>query len=709
MLEWMNGRLSIAGRVFLVVVCAAPAVALLLTLFVQQNLRGAALIEEEREGLAYVSEIWPALANDQAPPATFTARAQDFQAAAEARAFLAAHGADRQAAGAALMRAVADGSHLTLDADLGSFYAMDAATTSLPRLMAVISLMGEQSARGDRFVDLGRVSSLERRTLQDLGEAVHYDSVGVPHGSVMAARQRLLAALARLDARPDSADARAGALACIDQVWRADNELLSRMLDARLRKVRTVFLTDLGMIALALGAAAAFSLIAMRGLSRRLRALWQAMDRLNAGDTSVEIPFQADRNETGRIAAALVALKKGLVEAEAERRRVAAANAAVRESEARYRMLSENTTDMILRGALDGRIEYSSAAVRQLGFEPGELLGRPVLELFHPEDRPELVRRRDAVLLGEHPAAVASRVQRADGEWIWVESSLAPIHGEDGQVTALVGVLRDVSERRSAQAALQEVNAELRRVARASALGAFAASLAHEINQPLAAAVIDAEAALRWLDHEPLELARAGRAIDRTLADVRRASEVVKRLRALVTKDEPAVVEFDVDEAIVEVLALTERERHRSQVAAVHQAASSPCRIRADRIQFQQVILNLVLNAIEAMRETPADARRLAISTRPAEDASVEVAVEDSGPGVSEALAASIFDSLFTTKLGGTGLGLSISRSIVEAHGGRIWVEAAHVRGAVFKVWLPRGGVADADASGAPAQEEAAV
>jgi C4-dicarboxylate-specific signal transduction histidine kinase len=252
-------------------------------------------------------------------------------------------------------------------------------------------------------------------------------------------------------------------------------------------------------------------------------------------------------------------------------------------------------------------------------------------------------------------------------------------------------VLRDVSERKAAEAALQDVNAELSRIARASALGAFAASIAHEVNQPLAAAVIDGETSLRWLSGDTPNLARAARAIHRATDNARRASEVVGRLRAMVVKEQTQRTDFELNKAIGEVLALTAGESQRSKVTVTADLAADEPVVRGDRIQVQQVIMNLVLNAIEAVRDTAEGDRLVCVRSSLEPNMDAEITVEDRGAGVSPDNAERIFDNLFTTKIGGTGLGLPISKSIVEAHGGRMWVENAVPQGAVFKVRLPHG------------------
>ncbi|MGZ5984439.1 MAG: PAS domain S-box protein [Caulobacteraceae bacterium] len=364
------------------------------------------------------------------------------------------------------------------------------------------------------------------------------------------------------------------------------------------------------------------------------------------------------------------------------------AEQAVLESEARYRMLADNTSDIIQRFDANGVVEYISPSVRQLGYEPEFFIGRPTALLVDREDMPEVMRRRQALLSGKPVPPMESRVRTADGRTVWLESRPSPILDDEGKLLGVVNVMRDVTGRKAAESALQELNLELRRVARASALGAFAASLAHEINQPLAAAAVNGDAALRWLTAEPPNNARGLQAAGRAVEAVRRAGEVIGRLRALVTKEEPKLAPFDAHDAIVEVLTLTAREAERSAVTTLARLDAERTLILGDRVQFQQVMINLILNAIEAMREVEGERSLVVGSSDGAEG--LELFVQDCGPGVSPDNQSDIFESMFTTKIGGTGLGLAIARSIVEGHGGVIAMTPATPRGAVFQVRLPR-------------------
>jgi signal transduction histidine kinase len=220
-------------------------------------------------------------------------------------------------------------------------------------------------------------------------------------------------------------------------------------------------------------------------------------------------------------------------------------------------------------------------------------------------------------------------------------------------------------------------------------MGQLTASIAHEVNQPIAAVVTNAQAALRWLGAEPPNLDEIREALGRIVKDGRRAGDVTGRIRALIRKAPPRKGRFDLNEAVLDVIALTRSEVLRHAVSVRTELATGlPC-VQGDRVQLQQVILNLILNAVEAMSVVDAGPRELRISTgRDAVDG-VLVSVRDSGPGLDPTSVDRLFEAFYTTKPEGMGMGLAICRSIVEAHGGRMWATANEPRGAVFQFTLP--------------------
>jgi C4-dicarboxylate-specific signal transduction histidine kinase len=269
-----------------------------------------------------------------------------------------------------------------------------------------------------------------------------------------------------------------------------------------------------------------------------------------------------------------------------------------------------------------------------------------------------------------------------------------PSKSESGRFE-FVGAVTDITERKRAEeelrqkeVSLREAQTELAHVSRVTTMGELAASIGHEVNQPLAGIVTNANAGLRWLAGESPNLAEAREAIRRIIRDANRAGDVVSRMRTLFKKARTAKERLDINQAIEEVVILTQTEVRRNKVALrMEQAANLPS-VMGDRVQLQQVLMNLILNAIEAMCTVEDRERDLLIRTQRGESDEVHVAVRDSGIGFDPLNAERIFDAFHTTKPGGLGMGLAISRSIVQWHGGRLWAVANEGPGATFHFTL---------------------
>jgi PAS domain S-box-containing protein len=252
-----------------------------------------------------------------------------------------------------------------------------------------------------------------------------------------------------------------------------------------------------------------------------------------------------------------------------------------------------------------------------------------------------------------------------------------------------VAFVLDLTERKHAEEALRKAQAELAHVTRVTTLGELTASIAHEVNQPLAAVVNAAAACLRWLDGSTPNLDEARRAVDWIIKEGNRASEVIRRVRALASKTDIEKVPLDINDAVKEVIALVEHEMDGHRVSLRIELAPALPMILGDRVQLQQVIINLVMNGIEAMQSVTDRPRELVIQSQQDETRRVLVTVTDSGVGISAENADRLFNAFFTTKSGGMGMGLSICRSIVEAHGGRLGTTANLPHGATFQFTLP--------------------
>jgi signal transduction histidine kinase len=259
-----------------------------------------------------------------------------------------------------------------------------------------------------------------------------------------------------------------------------------------------------------------------------------------------------------------------------------------------------------------------------------------------------------------------------------------------------------------ASEALRESQAELAHVNRVTTMGHLTASIAHEISQPISAAVASAEAGLRWLDAQPPNLERIRQTFGQIVNDGNRAGDVIDRIRTLIKKELPRKGLLDINETVLDVITLVRSEVLRNGISLQTQLPTGFPPVQGDRVQLQQVILNVILNAVEAMGSLDAQPRDLLISVGEAGANQAVIAVYDSGPGVDPKSSERIFDAFYTTKPGGMGMGLAICKSIVEAHGGRMWATPNKPRGAVLHFTLPRGGTAAALVNGGGNQTMAA-
>jgi PAS domain S-box-containing protein len=278
---------------------------------------------------------------------------------------------------------------------------------------------------------------------------------------------------------------------------------------------------------------------------------------------------------------------------------------------------------------------------------------------------------------------------RRDGSVVTVASSWALQRDEQGNPVAVLETNNDITERKRAEEALQKVRTELAHVSRVMTLGELTASIAHEVNQPLAAIVTNSNACLRWLGGAQPNLVEARQAVERIIKDGYRASEVIARVRTLVKKAPPRNDLVNLDEVIIEVVAIAQSEARRSHVFLKRELASGLPLVRGDRVQLQQVILNLIINGLEAIANSKEGERELSISCGKDESNNLIVAVRDSGEGLDSENLERVFDAFFTTKPDGMGMGLAISRTIIESHGGRLWATPNLPRGAVFQFTLP--------------------
>jgi PAS domain S-box-containing protein len=333
----------------------------------------------------------------------------------------------------------------------------------------------------------------------------------------------------------------------------------------------------------------------------------------------------------------------------------------------------------------DGSAEFfSEHYLAYVGLPAEQMLGGGWIEAIHPEDRAALVSVWQSILVTGTPGEAEARVRRFDGEYRWFLQRANPIRDATGRVIKWYGINTDIHDRRLSEEALSEARAELANVTRVTSLGVLTASIAHEVNQPLSGIMTNAGACLRLLSMEPPNIEGALETVRRTLRDGKRASDVIMHLRTLYSGKEVQFEIMDLNEAARDVIFLAAGELQRNRVVLRQDLAEQLPQVLGDRIQLQQVILNLMTNASDAMRTVEERPRELLIRTAAIEDGAVCLSVRDCGVGITHQDLDKIFAPFYTTKADGMGIGLSVSRSIIEAHQGRLWAAPNDGPGATF-------------------------
>jgi len=375
--------------------------------------------------------------------------------------------------------------------------------------------------------------------------------------------------------------------------------------------------------------------------------------------------------------------------AEIEQRKLA--EDGLRRSEERFRLLIEGVEDYAIF-SLDpsGRVTSWNAGAEHIkGYLADEIIGRHFSDFYSLEDKqrgkPELALQ---VAAAEGRFAEEGWRVRKDGSRLWASVVITALRDSQEKLIGFSKITRDLTERKRAEEKLQAAQAQLSHVARVTTMGEFAASIAHEVNQPLSAALANGDACLRWLGANPPNLDRARASICGIVEAVNRASEVIKRIRALMKKAPPQKTELNVNEVVREVSGLLLGELARNDVLLQMDLAPDLPVVFGDQVQMQQVILNLISNAMEAMKPATRP-KELLISSHSETSGRVLVSIRDSGTGFGPEFADNLFQAFYTTKQEGMGLGLSISRTIIEAHGGRLWATANIAHGATFQFTLP--------------------
>lgn len=337
----------------------------------------------------------------------------------------------------------------------------------------------------------------------------------------------------------------------------------------------------------------------------------------------------------------------------------------------------------------DGSVEFLSQRwLDYTGMPAAEAQGWGWVKAFRPDDLDRVIAYWESVLAGGVPGEIEVRVRRFDGNYRWFLIRVSPLRDASGAVVKWYGVNTDIDDRKRAEEQLTRARAELAHVAKVTSLGVFAASIAHEVNQPLSGIVMNAGTCLRMLDSDPPNIEGARETARRTIRDGNRASEVVTRLRALFKRKEVAAEWVNLNDAALEVIALSLSELQSNRVIVHHEFAEDLPLVKGDRIQLQQVMQNLLRNASDSMSSIDDRPRQLLIRTE-SDGRNAHVTVQDTGCGIEPEAAGRLFDPFYTTKEDGTGIGLSVSRSIIEAHRGEIWVRANDGPGSSFIFSIP--------------------
>jgi PAS domain S-box-containing protein len=355
----------------------------------------------------------------------------------------------------------------------------------------------------------------------------------------------------------------------------------------------------------------------------------------------------------------------------------------------------ESSHDAIVSKSLNGVItSWNKGAERLFGYAAEEAVGQNITLIIPPERRDEertIVEQLKRSQRIDHFETVR---MRKDGSLLDVSLTISPMKDASGRVVGASKLARDITERKRAEEALRQAQTDLAHASRLTTMGEFTASLAHEVKQPIAAAVTNANTCVRWITRDEPDLKEAREAAWRIVKDAQRASEIINRVHLLFKKGTPQRELVDVNEVAREMIVLLGDEASRHSISVRTELAEDLPHVIGDRVQLQQVLMNLMVNGVDAMHDVDAP-RELIIKSQPAENNELVLSVSDTGVGLPRQQADQIFNAFFTTKTHGTGMGLRISRSIIESHGGRLWAADNSPRGARFCFTLPTKAEAD--------------
>ena len=378
------------------------------------------------------------------------------------------------------------------------------------------------------------------------------------------------------------------------------------------------------------------------------------------------------------------------------------AEAKLRESELKLRQMTETIPEMLWSATAAGTIDYCNARVLDYtGFSAQEIMGNGWRQLLHPEDVDQAVRVWTSCVASGDPYRVEVRTYHAaDRAYRWCVTSALPLLDEQRRILKWHGTVVDMHDWKQAQEELRNTQAELAHMTRVMTIGELTASIAHEVNQPLSGIITNASTCLRMLDADPPNVDGARETARRTIRDGNRAADVITRLRALFERKSSVAELFDLNEVVREMIALSLSTLQKNRVLLRPELTDGLPLVMGDRVQLQQVILNLLLNASEAMSEVYDRTRWMVIKTECDEANHVRLTVKDAGTGLNGKSVDRLFEAFYSTKSGGMGIGLSVSRSIIERHHGRLWAAQNDGPGATFAFSVPCSGEATTEVHG---------
>jgi len=469
-------------------------------------------------------------------------------------------------------------------------------------------------------------------------------------------------------------------LALVERVDHEVGEEQSETVHKIKRVQRLVFLVVPLTAVFTLLIAGTFGLVITRSITQPLARLVEGSKALARGDFQHEVPVTGkdELADLGRVFNDTA-------------RRLQDLYATLQQSEDRLRLVIDTIPAHVWSTRPDGSVDFINRRwLETSGVDVEDTRAWDLGSTVHPDDLARYVNEWHAALATGQPMESEVRLRQADRKYRWWLTRNVPLRNDVGNIIKWYGTAIDIEDRKRAEQErerLRQLEADLAHVNRVSMLGELGASLSHELKQPIAAAITNADTCLRWLKRDQPDVEEASEAVTRIVEAGNRAAEIINRLRSFYTKSAPVERELvDVNELIPEMLVLLRSEANRHSLPMRTDLAADLPRVTADRVQLQQVFLNLMLNGIEAMKDSGGV---LTIVSQLDNDDQLLISISDTGVGLPAEKADQIFNAFFTTKPQGSGMGLAISRSIVESHGGRLWASANSGRGATFHFTLP--------------------